>query len=73
MISALGTTIAKLQENKKILASIFGEFGAQRNEKWTKYLGCGVLQLIQTLEKLEDVTTEIAAELFQWSCNTQPE
>lgn len=73
LIPAPGTTIAQLEEHKETLARIFGACRAERNEKWAKYLVRGVPRRIRTLETLEDVTPEIAAEAFQQSCNMQPE
>lgn len=73
LILAPGTTIAQLEEHKDTLARIFGACCAERNEKWAKYLVRGVPRRIRTLETLEDVTPEIAAEAFQQSCNMQPE
>lgn len=73
LILAPGTTIAQLEEHKDTLARIFGACCAKRNEKWAKYLVRGVPRRIRTLETLEDVTPEIAAEAFQQSCNMQPE
>ena len=73
LIPAPGTTIAQLKEHKETLARIFGACRAERNEKWAKYLVRGVPRRIRTLETLEDVTPEIAAEAFQQSCNMQPE
>ena len=64
LIPALGTTIARLEKNKETLTRILGKCPAERNEKWGKYLVRGVLQRIQTLEKLKDVTPGIASEAF---------
>ena len=73
LIPTLGTNIAQLEEHKEILSRIFGTCCAKRNEKWAKYLVRGVLRWIRTLETLEEVTSEIAAEAFQQSCNMQLE
>ena len=73
LIPVLGTNIAKLKENKKTLARIFGLWRAGRNKKWAKYLVRGIPRQTRTLETLEDVKPEIAAEPFQQSCNMQPE
>lgn len=63
----------QLGEDKETLTQIFGACRAERNEKWAKYLVRGVPRRIRTVENLEDVTTEIAAEAFEQSCNIRPE
>lgn len=73
LIPVPGTTIAQLKEHKETLARIFGACCAERKKKWAKYLVRGVPRCIQTLETLEDVTPEIAAEAFEQSCNMRPE
>lgn len=73
LIPALGTTADQLEEHKEILARVFGACHAERNEKRAKYLVRSVPHRIRTLENLENVTTEIAAETFEQSCNIRPE
>lgn len=73
LIPTPGTTAGQLEEHKEILARVFGACRAERNEKWAKYLVRSVPRRIRTLENLEDVTTEIAAEAFEQSCNMRPE
>lgn len=73
LIPAPGTNIAQLEEYKATLARIFGACCAKGNEKWAKYLVRGFPRRIRTLETLEKVTSEIAAEAFEQSCNMQPE
>ena len=69
LISAPDTTAEQLEEHKETLARVFGACRAERNEKWAKYLVQSVPRRIRTLENLEDVTTEIAAEAFEQSCH----
>ena len=73
LILAPGTTAKQLEEHKETLARVFGACRAEQNEKWAKYLVRSVPRRIRTLENLEDVPTEIAAEAFEQSCNMRPE
>lgn len=73
LIPAPGTIAEQLDKHKETLARVFGVCSAERNEKWAKYLVGSVPCRIRTLENLEDVTTEIAADAFEQSCNMQPE
>ena len=73
LIPALGTTAELLEEHKETLARVFGACCAEQNEKWAKYLVRSVPRRIRTLQNLEDVTTEIAAEAFEQSCNMRTE
>ena len=59
--------------NLKNTALAFGTCRIERNEKWAKYLVRNVPRRIRTIESLEEVTAEIAAEAFEQSCNMRPE
>ncbi len=73
LIPSPGIIAEQLEEHKETLARVFGAYHAERNEKRAKYLVRSVPRRIRTLENLEDVTTEIAAEAFEQSCNMRPE
>lgn len=72
LIPAPGTIAEQLEEHKETLARVFGACRAEQNEKRAKYLVRSVPCWIRTLENLEDVTTETAAEAFEQSCNMRP-
>ena len=57
--------MAQLEEHCEKLAIAFGTCQIKRNEKWTKYLVQNVPRRICTIESLEEVTAEIAAEAFE--------
>lgn len=63
----------RLEEHSDKRALVFGTCRIERNGKWAKHLERNVSHRIRTIESLEKVTTEIAAEAFVQSCNMKPE
>ena len=72
LLPSPGTSVAQLEEHCKKLALAFGTCQIERNEKWAKYLMRNIPRRICTIESLEEVTAEIAAEAFEQSCNMRP-
>lgn len=68
-----GTKLEQLEEYIHRLAQTFRTYRVERNEKWTKYQVREVPKRIRTLNRLTDVTAEMAEQAFEMSCGMEQE
>lgn len=69
MIFFPGSKLEYLEENTVGLVQTFWECQAEQNEKWAKYLVKGVLKKIMILDGFINITTKMAKQAFEMSCD----
>lgn len=52
---------------------MFRAYHVERNKKWAKYLIQNVLKRIMILERLKNITTDMAEQEFEMLCDIKPE